>query len=73
MVGCHIDITRLKQAEEKLKQRNPELVRFNCASVKCEQDMIALKQRVNALSVEFGGGAPFDLSAVNAAEVAAKR
>lgn len=73
MVGCHIDITRLKQPEEKLKQRNPKLVRFSCASVKCEVDMIALKKRVNTLYVDFGRGAPFDLNAVNAAEVAEKR
>lgn len=61
------DITERKRAEEEMKQRNEDLERFNRASVNRELDMVALKQRVNALSVELGRAPPFDLSAVHAA------
>lgn len=53
----------LRQADE-LSARNAELERFNRAMVGRELDMIALKRRVNALSVELGRAAPFDLAAI---------
>lgn len=61
------DITERKRAEAEMKQRNEDLERFNRASVNRELDMVALKQRVNALSDELGRAPPFDLSAVHAA------
>lgn len=67
------DISERKQAEQELAQRNAELERFNRVSVNRELDMIALKKRVNALSVELGRAQPFDLAAVSAAEAEAKR
>lgn len=67
------DITERKQAEWDLARRNADLERFNRVSVNRELDMIALKKRVNALSVELGRAPPFDLAAVNAAEAGAKR
>lgn len=73
MAGCHIDITDRKLAEQELAQRNAELERFNRVSVNRELDMIALKKRVNALSVELGRAPPFELAAVSAAEAGAKR
>lgn len=57
-----VDISGLKAAERELLQRNAELERFNRASVDREIDMIELKRRINALSVELGRPAPFDLS-----------
>lgn len=62
------DITQRKQTEEDMHQRLAELERFNRVSVGRELDMIALKERVNALSVELGRAPPFDLGAVDAAE-----
>lgn len=67
------DISKRKQAEQELAQRNADLERFKRVSVNRELDMIALKKRVNALSVELGRAQPFDLTAVNAAEAGAKR
>lgn len=67
------DITERRQVEEEMKQRNEDLERFNRASVDRELDMVALKKRVNALSVELGRAPPFDLSAVNVAEAEFKR
>lgn len=67
------DISERRRAEEEMKQRNEVLERFNRASVDRELDMVALKKRVNALSVELGRTPPFDLSAVNAAEAEVKR
>lgn len=61
------DITERKRAEAEMKQRNEDLERFNRASVNRELDMVALKARVNALSVEIGRAPPFDLSVMHAA------
>lgn len=57
-----VDISELKTAEAELRLRNAELERFNRASVDRELDMIELKRRVNALSVELGRTPPFDLA-----------
>lgn len=73
MMAVVRDISERKQAEQELAQRNADLERFNRVSVNRELDMIALKKRVNALSVELGRAQPFDLAAVNAAEAGAKR
>jgi hypothetical protein len=51
----------LKQTEE-LAQRNTELERFNRAAIGRELDMIALKQQINELSLQFGLQPPYDLS-----------
>ncbi|MFA7241966.1 MAG: PAS domain-containing protein [Sulfuricellaceae bacterium] len=66
-------ITERKQAElalhrqtEELTQRNAELERFNRAVVGRELEMIALKQQVNALSIQLGREAPFALSFLDA-------
>lgn len=66
-------ITERKQAElalhrqaEELTQRNAELERFNRAVVGRELDMIALKQQVNALSLQLGREAPFSLAFLDA-------
>lgn len=67
------DITERRRAEAEMKQRNEDLERFNRASVSRELDMVALKKRVNALSVELDRPPPFDLSVVNAAEAEIKR
>lgn len=58
------DISSRKHAEDELKQRNVDLERFNRASVDRELDMIALKERINELSVELGRPPPFDLRAL---------
>ncbi|MDD5297734.1 MAG: PAS domain S-box protein [Rhodocyclaceae bacterium] len=50
-----------RQAEE-LRGRNRELERFNRAMVGREMDMIALKQRINELSLDLGRPAPFALA-----------
>ena len=67
------DITERRRIEAEMKQRNEDLERFNRASVNRELDMVALKERVNALSVELGRTPPFDLSAVHAAVAEVKR
>ncbi len=62
------DVTARKQAEatlrqqgDALRQQNAELERFNKVSVNREMDMIGLKRKVNALSLELGRAAPFNL------------
>ncbi len=66
MAGTITDITERKETEtslrrqtEELSQRNAELQRFNQATVGRELDMIALKQQVNALSVQLGRATPY--------------
>lgn len=51
-----------RQADE-LTARNAELERFNRAMVGRELEMIALKRRINDLSVELGRAPPYDLAA----------
>lgn len=59
--GLAFDITERKHAEEALGRSNDELARFNRAAVGRELAMIALKEKVNALSLELGRTPPFDL------------
>jgi PAS domain S-box-containing protein len=68
-----IDVTERQQAEaalrqqgDELRQQNAELERFNQVSVDRELDMIGLKRNVNALSLELGRAAPFNLDFVDA-------
>lgn len=49
-----------------MRQQNAELERFNKVSVDREMDMIALKRQVNALSLELGRVAPFNLAFADA-------
>jgi PAS domain S-box-containing protein len=53
MVVAHENITKRKQAEEALKQRNRELERFNKLTVGRELRMIELKKEINALCREL--------------------
>ena len=54
--------TALQQQTEALRHRNEQLDRFNRLSVGRELDMIGLKRQVNALSLQLGLAAPFDLA-----------
>lgn len=70
------DVTARKQAEaalrqqaDALRQQNVELERFNKVSVDREMDLIGLKQKVNALSLELGRAAPFNLDFADAPPV----
>lgn len=72
------DISKRKQAEaslrqqaEELRQRNEELERFNRVSVNRELDMIQLKQRINALSLQLGLEPPFALRFLDAQDAPA--
>ena len=71
--GTLIDVTERKQSVAELTQRNAELERFNRASVNRELDMIALKERVNALSIELARTPPFAPSAVHIATTEVKQ
>ncbi|QPK65178.1 PAS domain S-box protein [Methylomonas sp. LL1] len=69
VVISHSDITARKTAEETLKyqaeelsRHNAELERFNRLMTGRELDMIALKQRINALSRQLGREAPYPLA-----------
>ena len=69
MIGTTSDISERKAAEEALQrqaeelaQRNEELERFNRAMVGREMDMIALKKRVNSLSLQQGRQPPYPLA-----------
>jgi PAS domain S-box-containing protein len=64
-----IDVTERKQAEaarlqqaDSMVRQYDELERFNRLSVGRELDMIELKRQVNALSLELGRAAPFNLA-----------
>jgi len=70
MFGIARDITTRKDAESALQRNVEELQRFNSASVGRELDMIELKRRINALSLQLGQTPPFDLSFVDAADPA---
>lgn len=68
------DVTERRRAEEELHRqaselsaRNAELERFNRAMIGRELDLIELKRRINALSVELGRSAPFDLGSIDQA------
>ncbi len=52
----------LQQQTAALRQRNEQLDRFNRLAVGRELDMLSLKQQVNALSLQLGQAAPFDLA-----------
>jgi PAS domain S-box-containing protein len=56
----------LRQQTEELRTRNEELERFNRAVVGRELDMVALKQRVNALSGQLGLAPPYPLGFLDA-------
>ena len=78
MLGTLTDINTAKQAEEAMRQqtlelgqRNQELERFNRATIGRELDMIALKQQVNALALQLGQAAPYDLAFVSSSAPAA--
>jgi hypothetical protein len=69
MIGTITDIGARKHAEAsmqrqtaELAQRNTELERFNRAAVGRELDMIALKQRINALCRQLGQEPPHALA-----------
>lgn len=61
LLGVYEEITEQKQAQEALRARNEELERFNQAMVDRECAMIELKRRINALTVQAGGEAPYPL------------
>lgn len=68
-IGARIAAERalLCQTEE-LRSRNAELERFNRAMVGRELDMLALKQQVNALSVQLGQEPPYPLAFLDTQE-----
>ena len=59
----------LQRSEERLRQRNDELERFDRAAVGRELYMIALKRQVNELSEALGRDAPYNMAAFDAVEV----
>ena len=61
LIGLFIDISARAAAAAELRARNAELERFNRVTVGREIDMIELKQRINALSLELGRATPYDL------------
>jgi PAS domain-containing protein len=52
----------LQRQRDTLRERNEQLDRFNRLAVNRELDMISLKRQVNALSLQLGQAAPFDLA-----------
>jgi PAS domain S-box-containing protein len=62
LLGVGNDITQIKLKEEELRKINKELETFNKMAVGREKRMIDLKRKINALSVELGNDAPYDLS-----------
>lgn len=54
VVISFVDISRRKEAEQKLQQNMDELTRFNRAMVSRESRMIELKKEVNALCLQLG-------------------
>lgn len=75
MVGTISDVSHQKQIEQELRhqaeqlaERNAELERFNRATIGRELDMIALKQQINALSIQQGLTPPFQLSTLQSTD-----
>lgn len=75
LCGISTDITTRKAAEnnlqrqtDELRVRNEELERFSRATVGRELDMIALKQRINAMAVRLGEAPPYSLDFLDPAE-----
>jgi PAS domain S-box-containing protein len=62
ILTAFVDITELRLALIELQQRNDELERFNRVTIGREQDMISLKQQINALSRQVGQEPPYPLS-----------
>jgi len=62
------DISKRKEAEEELSQRNDELTRFNQASVGRELRMVELKQEINELCRQIGLERRYALSFLSAAD-----
>jgi len=58
----------LKRQADELQQRNETLDRFNRLAIGRELDMLSLKRQVNALSLQLGRVAPFDLAFSDAAQ-----
>jgi PAS domain S-box-containing protein len=64
------DITERERADAVLARRAAELERFHRLSVGRELQMIALKKQVNALAVQAGQAAPYDLAFLGAGAAA---
>lgn len=69
LLGVGVDIAARRRAEEtlarqaeELRRRNEELERFDAAAVGRELRMVELKRQINALSLELGRRAPYDLA-----------
>ena len=65
LAGFTMDVTESKNAQETLRQQNAELTLFNTNVVERELVMIGLKQEVNALSLQLGKAAPYDVDFVD--------
>ena len=65
LAGFTMDVTESKNAQETLRQQNAELTLFNTNGVERELVMIGLKQEVNALSLQLGKAAPYDVDFVD--------
>ncbi len=61
MLGTIQDITKRKQAEEKLKSRNKELELFNEVTVNRELKMIDLKKEINELLKNSGKNSKYKI------------
>ena len=59
--GAEAATALLQKQTDALRQRNEQLDRFNRLAVGRELDMLSLKRQANALSLQLGRAAPFDL------------
>ena len=66
LAGYTIDVTERKRAEEALRQQQAELSVFDTVGVDRELAMIDLKREVNALAVQLGQAAPYDVGFADA-------